>query len=292
LIRTNTMDCLYSKEVKRTNRIGVGFTGIHEYAWSRFRFGFRDLIDEEKSIEFWRMMARFSNAAVEEALSYSKAMGMAVPHTITTVKPAGTTSKLFGLSEGAHLPSMRWYMRWVQFRNDDPLVEQYRQNGYPVQVLKKYKGMVVVGFPTVPEICKLGMPDDKLVTAAEATPEEQYQWLRLLEKYWLHGHCDGREHKYGNQVSYTLKYDPEVVGYEEFRRMMLNGQRTVKACSVMPQTDVTAYEYQPEQPVTREEFFDICSRITDDDMKEDIGLEHMLCAGGACPIDFREQKVS
>ena len=27
LIRVNTMDCLYTREVKRTNRIGVGMTG-------------------------------------------------------------------------------------------------------------------------------------------------------------------------------------------------------------------------------------------------------------------------
>jgi len=32
LMRVNTMDCLYTKEVKRTNRIGVGMTGIHEFA--------------------------------------------------------------------------------------------------------------------------------------------------------------------------------------------------------------------------------------------------------------------
>ena len=36
--------------------------------------------------------------------------------TVTTVKPAGTTSKLFGLTEGAHLPARRQYLRWVQFK--------------------------------------------------------------------------------------------------------------------------------------------------------------------------------
>ena len=38
------------------------------------------------------------------------------PITVTTVKPAGTTSKLFGLTEGAHLPARRQYLRWVQFK--------------------------------------------------------------------------------------------------------------------------------------------------------------------------------
>lgn len=290
LIRVNTMDCLYGKEVKRTNRIGVGFTGIHEYAWARFGYGWKDLVDEQKSLPFWKTMARFSNAVYNEAQTYAAELGVTVPHTVTTVKPAGTTSKLFGLTEGAHLPSMREYLRWVQFRNDDPLVEEYRAKGYPVRQLKTYSGTTIVGFPTVPLICELGM-GDKLVTAAEATPEEQYQWLRLLEKYWLHGYIEYEEglvgiHPAGGQVSYTLKYDPETVSYEEFRRTLLNGQSTIKCCSVMPQADTTAYEYQPEEPVTQERFDEIVKAIQEGAPKEDIGFEHVDCSTGACPVDF------
>ena len=89
LIRTNLMNALYGKEVKRTNRIGVGMTGLHEYAWSRFGFGFRDIVDEEKSKEFWLMLARFKRAVQDEAKSYSELLGVSVPHTNTTMKPAG-----------------------------------------------------------------------------------------------------------------------------------------------------------------------------------------------------------
>ncbi len=67
-----------------------------------------------------------------------------------------------------------------------PLVAEYRAKGYPVRELKTYSGTTIVGFPTAPLICQLGM-GDKLVTAAEATPEEQYEYLRLLEKYWIRG---------------------------------------------------------------------------------------------------------
>jgi ribonucleoside-triphosphate reductase (formate) len=282
LIRVNTMDCLYSKEVRRTNRIGVGFTGIHEYAWARFGYGWKDLVNEQKSLSFWKTMARFSCAAVDEARTYSAALGVPMPHTVTTVKPAGTTSKLFGLSEGAHLPSMREYLRWVQFRNDDPLIEEYRAKGYPVRQLKTYSGTTIVGFPTVPQICTLGM-GDKLVTAAEATPEEQYEFLRLLEKYWLHG--DGA-HQYGGQVSYTLKYDPKTVDFEHFRRTLLEGQSTIKCCSVMPQTDATSYEYQPEEPVSKERFDEIVAAIKTGAPKEDVGFEHVDCSSGSCPVDF------
>ena len=150
LIRTNLMDCLYGREVKRTNRIGVGITGFHEWAYSRFKFTWHDIVDEAKSLDMWLMLSRFKRAIVDEAFNYSTELGVTVPHTNTTFKPAGTTSKLFGLTEGAHLPSMREFVRWVQFRYDDPLVAEYAAKGYPVKHLVSYSGTTVVGFPTKP----------------------------------------------------------------------------------------------------------------------------------------------
>lgn len=287
LIRTNTMDSLYTREVKRTNRIGVGMTGIHEYAWNAFGYSFRDLIDEKKAKDFWLTIARFKRAVVDEAEKYSKKLGVNVPHTNTTIKPAGTTSKLFGLSEGAHLPAMREYIRWVQFREDDPLVKKYKKMGYPVRELKSYPGTTVVGFPTQPEICKLGM-NGQLVTAAEATPEEQYKWLMLLEKYWIRGIDEAGkplEPDTGNQVSYTLKYDPEKVSYSKFKAMVTKYQPQIRTCSVMPKIDATAYEYQPEEAININEFMKVIREISDEDgLLEDINLDHLKCESGACPI--------
>jgi adenosylcobalamin-dependent ribonucleoside-triphosphate reductase len=286
LIRVNTMDSLYKREVTRTNRIGVGMTGIHEFAWNTFGYSFHDLIDEEKSKDFWLTLARFKRAVVDEAEKYSKKLGVTVPHTNTTIKPSGTISKLFALTEGAHLPSMREYIRWVQYRSDDPQVKKYKEKGYPVKELKSYTGSSAVGFPTQPLICRLGM-DDKLVTASEATPEQQYKWLMLLEKYWIVGVDEEGKAlpDTGNQVSYTLKYNPEKVSYKEYEEMVSKYQGLIKCCSVMPQQDTTAYEYQPEQPVTISEFMKVLNEITNDEnMLEDIDYEHLKCESGACPI--------
>ncbi len=287
LIRVNTfMDSLYNREVKRTNRIGVGMTGIHEFAWNSFGYSFRDVIDEEKAQDFWQTIARFKRAVVDEAEKYSKKLGVVVPHTNTTIKPSGTISKLFALTEGAHLPSMREYIRWVQYRSDDPQVKKYKDKGYPVKELKSYTGSTAVGFPTQPLICRIGM-NGELVTAAEATPEEQYKWLMLLEKYWIVGVDENGEplEDTGNQVSYTLKYDPKKVKYAEFTEMIRKYQGLVKCCSVMPQQDATAYEYQPEQPVTISEFMRVIDEIEkDENLFEDIDYEHLKCESGACPI--------
>lgn len=291
LMRVNSMDSLYKKEVERTNRIGVGITGIHEFAWKFFNLGFRDLIDEEKSKDFWLSLNRFNLAVYDEAKKYAEEMGVTVPHTATTIKPAGTTSKLFGLTEGWHLPSMAYYLRWVQFRSDDPQIETYRGKGYPVRKLVQYEGTTIVGFPTAPMITTLGM-GDKLVTAGEATPEEQYKWLQLGEKYWIDGideNGNQKIHQYGNQISYTLKYKPDTVSFKEFCEMLKEYQSKIKCCSVMPQIDSVAFEYQPEEPVTKSRYEEITRAIQRGE-KEDVDFAHVDCAGGACPIDFNKEK--
>lgn len=289
LIRVNQMDSMYKKEVERTNRIGVGITGLHEWAFKRFGFGFRDMIDEEKSKEMWLLLSRFKRAVTDEAKRYSALLNVTPPHTDTTIKPAGTTSKLFGLTEGAHLPSMREYLRWVQFRNEDPIVNEYRLKGYPVKALKTYSGTTIVGFPTRPEICTIGM-GDKLVTSTEARPEEQYLYIKLLEKYWIRGvDEDGVTplKETGNQISYTLKYNPKETSFDEFKRTLIEGQSQIRCCSVMPQTDTSAYEYQPEEKMTISRFHQIMSEIQHDDEKEDVSFEHVDCNSGACPVDFK-----
>ena len=295
LMRTNLMPSLYDREVKRTNRIGVGITGLHEWIWDRFGYGFYDILDEEGSKDMWLTLSRFKRAVVDEAQRYAEELGVVVPHTNTTIKPAGTTSKLFGLTEGAHLLSMREYLRWVQFRYDDPLVARYRNAGYPTRELKEYSGTTIVGFPTQPTICALDI-GDKLVTAAEPTPEQQYQYLRLLEKYWIRGVDEmgfPLTDETGNQVSYTLKYDPNRVDFDTFKSALIEGQQTIRCCSVMPQTDVVAYEYQPEQAVTRHEYELICRQIDEAQaLKEDVGQEHVDCANGACPVDFGTNSAS
>lgn len=297
LIRTNLMDCLYAPETRRTNRIGVGLTGLHEYALARFGLGFRDLLNLEKSAPFWQAMARFRRAVHEEAVRYSAELGLVAPHTESTVKPAGTTSKLFGLTEGVHLPSMRAYLRWVQFRNDDPMVADYAARGYPVKKLRSYSNTTIVGFPTRPEIVRLaedlGLPD-AVVTAGDATPEEQFRFLELLEKYWIQGVDETGAlltPDTGNQVSYTLKYDPKQVDYPGFRAAILEHQPRVRCVSVMPQSDVTAYEYQPEEPISTGAYHQIAEAIAQAGQatREEVAREHVDCSTGACPIDFRSE---
>jgi hypothetical protein len=290
LMRANRMDSLYAEEVARTNRMGIGPTGLHEYAWMRFGLSFPDLLDERRAAPFWAMLDRLSQAAKDEGDAYAAALGLRQPLTVTTVKPSGTVSKLFGLTEGAHLPARTRYVRWVQFKGtrdattgewlpgSDPLLADYAARGYPLRELRSFPGMTIVGFPTEPLIMRLGL-DDQLVTAPEASPEQQYRWLRLLERYWI-----GQAR--GNQVSYTLKLRTDAHDLDAFRSIVLSEQPSVRCCTVLPTRPdhSLGYEYLPEENVDPERFAALVAAIHTGDAREAVDLAHLHCAAGACPL--------
>ncbi len=290
LMRANGMDALYGEEVARTNRMGIGPTGLHEWAWLRFGFDFNDLLDPAISAPFWTLLERFSAAAKHEATEYADQLGLARPVTVTTVKPAGTTSKLFGLTEGAHLPARRQYLRWVQFKgtqdaetgawaaDSDPLLAEYSARGYPMRTLKTFPGMTVVGFPTVPLLLRLGL-GERSVTAGEASPAAQYRWLQLLERHWI-----GAEQ--GNQVSYTLKIYTDRHDLESFRTIVREQQPLVRCCAVLPSRPdhELGYEYLPEEEVSAARFAEIVGAIDLGSGAEGVDLVHLECTSGVCPI--------
>lgn len=293
LVRCNLMKCDYAAEVKRTNRIGVAMTGIHEFAWTVFGLTFHDLISQynvdfggllplSKVQEFWNFIDLLRLSAEGGAKEESRELHMVVPHTVTTIKPSGTVSKVMNCTEGAHLPALRHYLRWVQYRKDDAELEVLRANGYPAKDIgHRYPDYFVVGFPTKQRIVDL-MGADKVVTADETTPAQNFKWLMLLEKYWLGGG------KNNNQVSYTLKYDPTQVSYLEYMDLVLQYQPSVRCCAVMPQSDwqesEKVYGYVPEEPISEQRYKDLMSLIIPV-VRERYSEAELACDAGACPIE-------
>jgi hypothetical protein len=88
-----------------------------------------------------------------------------------------------------------------------------------------------------------------------------------------------------------LKYVPEIVDFKHFKEMILKYQSAVRCCSVMPQIDTSAYEYQPEESLTKAEYEEI-SRALTTEIVEDISKEHIACEDDVCPVDFLENKDS
>jgi hypothetical protein len=294
LVRTNLMKFLYAAEVKRTNRIGISLIGIHEFAAKFYDLDFYDLLDEDASRPFWNFIDRLREEVTANVNAYCDMIGVARPHTYLTLKPAGTVAKVMNCTEAANLPSMPYYLRFVQFKAGHPLLEEYIRRGYPVRDISKtevrkdevtgkefyvngYKDTFIVGFPTKPPITEI--LGDRVVCAGDISIEQHYQWLQLLEKHWLGG--EGKN----NQLSYTLKYDPKTVNFEEFRRIVLENQPKVRCCAVMPQIDSSAYIYVPEERINREQYDSLMANINRMD-REAVDESTLECDGGACGIDF------
>lgn len=287
LVRCNLMKSDYDAEVKRTNRIGVSLTGIHEFAWTMFGLTFRDMINYYETLlpnvhAFWTFVDEMRQAAETAAHDKAIELGMEVPHTVTTVKPSGTISKVMDCTEGAHLPALRHYLRWVQYKYNEPALQELQQRGYPIKDIgHRYPDYWVVGFPTKQRIVDM-MGLGNVITADEVTPAENFRWLRLLEDYWLGGG------KNNNQVSYTLKYDPQQVSYLEFMDLILQYQPDVRCCAVMPQSDwkqtEQVYGYVPEEPITEAEYNKLVARI-DPVVHEPYSEDALACESGVCPIE-------
>lgn len=257
LVRVNTMPSMYRAEVLRTNRIGVSLTGIHEFMWRMFDLTFREAIaaggGNAKAAQFWDFVDQMREHAQSAADAESDLLGLPHPATYTTIKPSGTISKVMQCTEGAHLPANRYYVRWVMFPAGSDSALEFAAAGYPVKdISSQYEGYVVVGFPTCLPIVE-EMPDDLLVTASEATPAEQYEWVRRLEQHWL-----GPD---GNQVSYCLAEKSHLVttnkglmriedvrsgtalsrsgGHQEILGSLDNGVRRVVRARLVNGTEIT-----------------------------------------------------
>lgn len=302
LVRVNTMDFMYQAEVQRTNRIGVSLTGIHEFAWRHFGLSFPDLVkysveqiqdysklaqDEPYSFDgkhmqvtrFWLFIDKLRQQVEEAANKMSERLGLPHPSTYTCIKPSGTISKVMFCTEGAHLAASLYYIRWIMQAANTKTVQDHIARGYPVKdVSKHYNDTVVIGFPTKQPIVEM-MPADLVVTAPEASFEDQFRWLQLLEAFWL-----GPDRR-NAQISYTLKYDPKVVTYDRYVEYILKYQPTVRCVSLMPQIDKSAYEYVPEEVIDAETYYSLMGRIKAPVTAELYDNEALTCEGGACPIE-------
>ena len=251
LIRINRMRGIYDAEIRASNRIGIGLTGIFEWAWLRCGLGFKALIASGGGQDFWRLLARLSASAKREADDYARALGMAMPATVTTIKPACTTSLLFGLSAGAHPPPAAQYLRWVRYE-DVTVASALTAAGYPT---RQVQSATLVGFPTEALLAKLGQGAG-LITAGEASLAEQYRWVALLERHWIGA-------RQGNQVSCTLNFDADDISLADLRALLRRWQPKLRAAALLPRRAACGIvpATMPEEAISAAEYTALMAHI-------------------------------
>jgi adenosylcobalamin-dependent ribonucleoside-triphosphate reductase len=106
----------------RNRRIGTSMSGlaqfVEQYGWSELR-NWQD--------EGYAEIRRWDNI-------YSEWLGVRESIKVTTIKPSGTVSLLFGVTPGAHWPTERsQYLRRLRLTKTDPVANAMEEAGFPVE---------------------------------------------------------------------------------------------------------------------------------------------------------------
>jgi ribonucleoside-triphosphate reductase (thioredoxin) len=205
----------------RNRRIGTSITGVAQFA-------------EEHG---WAELRVWQDAGYSEIRRwdriYSEWLGVRESIRVTTVKPSGTVSLLWGVTPGVHWPRERgFYAATFREQKGSPLLEALMAAGYPAEpsVMDPDEMMVV----TVP------------LEGPQIRPERE---VSIWEKTALAAQC--QRWWADNAVSATITFREDEVA--EIPRVLRAFDGQLKSISLLPMAEGT-YPQAPLQRIPREEW--------------------------------------
>lgn len=205
----------------RNRRIGTSMTGVVQFA-------------EERG---WAELKRWQDKGYDEIRRwdriYSEWLGVRESIKVTTVKPSGTVSLLWGVTPGVHWPrESGFYVRTVREMKDSPFATVMGTAGYHVE-------------PSISD------PDTTVViTMPVEGPEIRSERdVSIWEKAALAAHC--QRWWSDNAVSCTITFDGAEAREIPAVLRAFDGQ--FKSLSMLPMAEGT-YEQAPYQRVSKEKW--------------------------------------
>jgi adenosylcobalamin-dependent ribonucleoside-triphosphate reductase len=245
----------------RNRRIGTSMSGIVQFA----------------EIHGWAELKTWQDAGYQEVRRwdrlYSEWLGVRESIRVTTVKPSGTVSLLWGVTPGVHWPrESGYYVRTVREAKDSPFAVAMEAAGYPVEPsFSDPDSMVVVTLP---------------VEGPEIRSEQD---VSIWEKISLAAQC--QRVWSDNSVSATITFRSNET--EEIPAVLRAFDGSLKSVSFLPMTEGT-YQQAPYQRVSRETWEAMRARITPIDWDFLYGSAELpdaegelYCANDVCEIPQR-----
>jgi len=258
---------------------GVGLTGIVGWEFHKDADALRDL----------------RKVAQDGANGMADELGTPRPHLVTTVKPSGTQSKVFGLvgdevASGAHLPLGKYLQVRVIVAADDPLLKAVIDAGYRTEPHPFDKMAKIVVIPVEYNGIEFDIVDvdGTQVEVNQESAVSQLDRYKLLQENYVDHNC-----------SITIYYSPDEV--QDIVDWLTENWSSYVGVSFLYRPDPVAmvrdpkavaeqlnYPYLPQTPVTQAVHNEYVSELkpvnfTGTDML-DATIEDDQCAGGACPI--------
>lgn len=206
----------------RNRRIGTSMTGVAQFA----------------DLHGWPELIRWQDAGYREIRRwdevYSEWLGVRESVRVTTVKPSGTVSLMFGVTPGVHWPKESGhYIRTVREHAGSPIVDMMRAAGYHVEPS--------VSNPETTMIISLPVEGPEMRAERDVSVWEKASLAALCQRHWS-----------DNSVSVTLTFDAqhEASQIEPLLRAF-DGQ--LKSASFLPTTE-GVYAQAPYQSVPDQEW--------------------------------------
>jgi ribonucleoside-triphosphate reductase len=247
--------------VNQNRRIGVGLTGVQEWAaahgvrWSD--------IPESSELRFF--LEQLAIAVDVEADYYSEELGINRPIKTRTIAPTGTVSKLAGVSEGIHPIYARHFLQRMRYRSDDPKIEEHRAKGRLIEDDIYAADTKVVTIPTRHTILD-DYDSDLIESVDEISVDDQLAGQAFFQKYWS-----------DNAVSFTANIDPDTP-HSELARALQAWLPHLKGTTVFTDKSRPLAPYERIPDGVYETIAGVLGA------HNEVGETLDECSSGACPI--------
>jgi hypothetical protein len=244
------------KAVSDNGRVGLGLTGCLVSPL----FTKNNLNDLYKVVD-------------KENHDYSRILNVQPSIRTTTIKPAGTGSKVADSMcyEGIHPAYSRHYIQRIRIASNDPLVPLLKAAGHVVAPVERFDGTLDHSTSVVDFYQKapVGFP----VADEDWDTWKQLDVLKMAQRYWS-----------DNSVSVSVYYKRDEV--EKIKEWLQNNLHEIKSVSFLCHSD-HGFVQAPWEAISAYEYDRLSSRIKPLDTDAVLGdtvVEGSECVGGVCPV--------
>lgn len=253
---------IWKKSTEKDYLIGVGITGICNGNILQLRDQFPDLLKKGAQV------VKQVNKEVAESL------GILPAARCTTIKPAGTTSSLLGVSSGIHAWHSKVYIRNIQCAIGDDLYNYFAiKHPKLIKIMDYDPRSAVIGIP-------MKAPEQSILREKE-TAIDLLERIKMFNLEWVReGHRQGPNY---NNVSATVNIrDTE---WEQVRKWIWENRYNYNGLAILPYDNGT-YRDAPFEVCTEEEYEEKLKYVTDIDLtqitedEDNTAIQQEIACGG------------
>lgn len=222
------------------------------------------------------LLRKLRDTAIKTADEYAEKLGLSKSLLVTTIKPSGSSSQLFGESAGAHASHSPYFIRRVRISTSDPLLKVVEELGYHTE---PEVGQTIDNCTTKVVEFYVKAPEGR--TKYDICAIEQLEMYKTIMKNYVQHNC-----------SITVHVKPEEWTLcEEW--VYNNWDDNFVAVSFIPLDD-SFYQLLPYEAISKEKYEELSKNVKpfNPDLirkyeKKEVELEDIIddsCSSGVCAV--------